>query len=86
MTETLVNEYSSESYQRQLFNEYQLDRFKMIFIIFPFFVHWTKVTSAAEGLSITRALPPWPRRLIYFSLNAHSIQQPYKVRGATSGM
>ena len=31
MTETLANGYSSESTQRELFNEYQHDRVKMVF-------------------------------------------------------
>ena len=50
MTETIANGYSSESTQRDLSNEYQHERVKKIFIIFCFFVHWPKVTSAAEGL------------------------------------
>ena len=50
MTKTLVNGYSSKSTQWELSNEYQLDRSKMVIIIVPFFVHWTKVTPAAEGL------------------------------------
>ena len=50
MIETLANGYSYESAQRELSNEYQHDRVTMIFIIFCFFVHWTKVTSASEGL------------------------------------
>ena len=49
MTETMTHGYSS---QRELSNEYQHDRVKMIFIIFRFFVHWTKVTSAAEGFRL----------------------------------
>ena len=50
MTETLANGYSSESTQRELPNEYQHDRVKMIFINFCFFVHWKKVALALEGL------------------------------------
>ena len=50
MTKTLANGYSSESIQRELSNEYQHDRVKMIFIMFCFFVHWTKVALALEGL------------------------------------
>ena len=34
MTETLANGYSSESTRRELSNEYQHDRVKMIFMIF----------------------------------------------------
>ena len=51
MTETMANGYSSYRTQRELSNEYQHDRVKMIFIIFCFFVHWMKVISAAGGLS-----------------------------------
>ena len=50
MIETLANGYSSDSAQQELSHEYQHDRVKMILIIFCFFVHWTKVTSASEGL------------------------------------
>ena len=39
--------YSSGSTQQELSNKFQDDRVKMIFC---FFVHWTKVTSAAERL------------------------------------
>ena len=52
MTETLANRYSSESTQRELYNKYQHNRVKIIFIIFCFLVHWTKVTPALEGLSL----------------------------------
>ena len=41
---------SSESIQRELCYEYPHDLVRIISIIFCFFVHWTKVTSAAEGL------------------------------------
>ena len=51
MTETMANGYSSDSTQRELSNEYQHDRVKMIFYN-SFFVHWMKVTSAAEWLFI----------------------------------
>ena len=50
MTETMTNGYSSDRTQRELSNEYQHDKVKMIFIFFCFFVHWMKVISAAEGL------------------------------------
>ena len=56
MTETLAHGYLSDSTQRELSNEYQHDRVSMFFqgqedfhILFCFFVHWTKVTSASEG-------------------------------------
>ena len=52
MTETMANWYSFESTQRELPNEYQNDRVKMIFIFFLFFVLSTKVTSVAEGLKM----------------------------------
>ena len=51
MIETLANGYSSDSAQRELSIEYQDDRVEMIFITFCFFVHWTKVTPALEGLN-----------------------------------
>ena len=57
MTETLANGYSSESTQRELSYEYPHDLVLMIFIIICFFVHWTKITSAAKGLD-TRTTPP----------------------------
>ena len=47
MIEILANGYSSDSAQQELSNEYQHDRIKMIFITFYFFVHLTKVASAA---------------------------------------
>ena len=50
MTETMANGYSYDSTRRELPNEYHHNRVKMIFAIFCFFVHWTKVTSAAEGI------------------------------------
>ena len=53
MTETMANGYSSESTQRELSNEHQHDRVKMFFVIFCLFVHWRKVTSAGEGLTLS---------------------------------
>ena len=50
MTQTLANGYSYDSAHRELSNEYQQDRVMMILIIFCFFVHLTKVTSASKGL------------------------------------
>ena len=38
--------------QRELSNEYQHDRVKMIFIKFCSLVHCTKVTSASEELTL----------------------------------
>ena len=37
MTETLVNGYSSDSTQRELYDEYQHDRVKLFFTFFFFF-------------------------------------------------
>ena len=48
----MANGYSSDSARRELSNEYQDDRVKMIFIIFFYFVHQKKVTSAADRLTI----------------------------------
>ena len=50
MTETMENGYSYYlRVQRELSNEYPHGRVKMIYM-FYFFMHWTKVNSAAEGL------------------------------------
>ena len=43
MTETLASGYSYVSTQRDLFNEYQHDRVKMVFEIFCILVLWWKV-------------------------------------------
>ena len=51
MTEPLANGYSSESTQRELSDEYQHDRVKMVFKNLCVLVLWTKVASALEGLS-----------------------------------
>ena len=48
MTETLANGYSSESAQRELFNEYQNDRVQMVFK--NLCILWMKVALAMEGL------------------------------------
>ena len=50
MTETLVYGYSSESTQRELSNEYKLDRVKMVFRNICILVLWVKVASALKGL------------------------------------
>ena len=52
MTETLAHGYSSKSTQRELSNEYQHDRVKMVFKDICIVVLCTKVASALEGLSI----------------------------------
>ena len=44
MTETLACEYSSESTQRELSNEYLHDKVYFVFVL------WMKVASALEGL------------------------------------
>ena len=51
MTETLANGYSSESTQRELSNEYQHDRDKMVFKNLCVLMLWTKVASILKGLS-----------------------------------
>ena len=51
MTETLVNGYSIESTQRELSDEYQHDRVKMVYTNLCILVLWAKVVSALEGLS-----------------------------------
>ena len=50
MTETKANGYSSESTQRELSNEYQHDRVKMIFRNLCVLVLGTKVASALKGI------------------------------------
>ena len=57
MIETLANGYSPESTQWVLSYEYPQDLVLMIFMIICFFVHWTKVTSAAKGLSMNALIP-----------------------------
>ena len=52
MIETLAHEYSSESTQRELSNEYQHDRVYMIFKNHYIFVPRTQVASALEGLKV----------------------------------
>ena len=42
MTKTLANGYSPESTQRELPNEYQHDRVKMVFKKFAFLCFWLK--------------------------------------------
>ena len=51
MTETLANGYSSESTQRELSNENQHDRVKLVFTNLCILVVLTKVALALEGLS-----------------------------------
>ena len=50
MTETLPYGNSSESTQRELTNEYQQDRVKMVFQKSCLLVFWMKVASALKGL------------------------------------
>ena len=52
-TENLTNGYSFESTERELSNEYQHDRVRMVFKDFYVFVLRTKVASALEGLMVT---------------------------------
>ena len=50
ITETLAYGYSSKSTLRDLYNEFQHDRVKMVFKDLCVFVLWRKVASALEGL------------------------------------
>ena len=52
MTKTLAHEYSSESTQRELSNEYQHDRVYMVFENLCVLLLRTKVALALEGLTI----------------------------------
>ena len=53
MTETLANGYSSDSTQRELFNEYQHGRVKIWFFKkLCVTVIWMKVASASKGLTL----------------------------------
>ena len=56
MTETLACGYSSDSTHRELSNEYQYDRVKMVFKNLCVFVLWMKVALALEGLKPTLIL------------------------------
>ena len=63
MEKTLAHGYSTESTLGELSNEYHNDRVKMIFITFCFFMQWTKVTSALEGLRVCLTfVQPWVLR------------------------
>ena len=50
MTETRAHEYSSESTELELSDEYQHDRIKIVFKNLFILVLWTKVAIALEGL------------------------------------
>ena len=52
MTGTLTHGYSSVSIQRQLSNEYQHDRVKMVFKNLCILFLRTKVASTLEGLRV----------------------------------
>ena len=54
MTETLAYGYYSDSTQREISNEYQHKRIKMVFKRFCILVLWTKEVSALEGLNMLR--------------------------------
>ena len=49
--EILAHGYSSECTQRELSNEYQHDRVKMVLKLFCILVLWTKKAPASEGLT-----------------------------------
>ena len=51
MIETLTYEYSSESIQQELSNEYQHGRVSMVFKNVCVLMLWMKVASASEGLT-----------------------------------
>ena len=59
MTETLANGYSSESTQRELSNEYQHDRVRMVFKMFCVIVVLTKLSLALEGLIRMMSVECW---------------------------
>ena len=61
LTETLAHGYSSEIIQRELSNEYQRDRVKMIFLFDCSFVYWMKVTSASEALKSFQCMKFWKK-------------------------
>ena len=52
MTETLGHRYSSESTQRELSNEYQQDRVKMVHKIFSLLMLQTEIALALRNLAI----------------------------------
>ena len=56
-TETLAHGYSVESTQREISNNYEHDRFKMVIRNLCIPVIWTKVASALEGLSLLLCFP-----------------------------
>ena len=51
MTETLKHEYSSESAQLLLSNEYPHNRVTLVFMILCILKLWVKIASALEGLT-----------------------------------
>ena len=54
IAETLAYGYSSESTRRELSNEYQHDRFLMVFKNLCILVLWAKVALPLEGLGLTK--------------------------------
>ena len=87
MIETLVYGYSSDSTQREVSNEYQHDKVKMIFNNFCIFVLWTKIASALEGLIIKHGREKykdssWLDMIVIFPLNIfHEIFSLEKYQG-----
>ena len=66
MTETLANGYSSESTQRELFNEYQHDRVLMVFRNFYFLVIWNESSlSIVRVRCLCRRTSPVEQGLLY---------------------
>ena len=56
MTETLAHGHSSESIQREISNEYQNDRVRLVFNDLCLLVFWMKEALALEGMRILRHL------------------------------
>ena len=65
MTETMANGYSSESTQRELFNEYQHDRVWVVFKNLCVLVLWTRVATALKG--VIHSCLQWPS-MIYLNI------------------
>ena len=62
MTETLAYGYSADSTQQELSNKYQ---YEMSLIVVCILVHWAKVASASEGLSIHLRVVSYPNLMSF---------------------
>ena len=82
VTETLASGHLFKRTQRELTNEYQHDRDKMIIVIVCFFVHWTKlhVTLAAERINTLKGgnKPKWVFFRILYIQYSIDIQMQYE--------